>query len=121
MSNFSNNNKSAWHRSSIPWNISSNTSKNIDASDWNISPNKPYNSLNPSKKVDGHGKKSYLEDDPVKIIGTRSPISCHESPIVQNIVIPNTSNYRENRPDHDRQNHRQHNFSCYQPQPGVQN
>ena len=121
MSNFSNKNKSARHRSSIPLNISSNTSKKIDASDWKSSPNKPYNSLNSSKKVDEHGKKSSLEDDPIKIIGTRPPISCHESPIGQNIVIPNTYNYWEKIPDNDWQNRSQHNFSYYQPQPGVQN
>ena len=46
--------------------------------------------LNPSKNIDEHGKQSSLEEDYVKIIGTRPPISCYVSPIGQNIVTPNT-------------------------------
>ena len=75
-----------------PWNSSSNTSKNIDVSDWNISSKQWYSSLNPSKNIDEHGKQSSLEEDSVKIIGTRPPISCHVSPIGQNIVVPNKNN-----------------------------
>ena len=78
------------------------------------------NSLHPFKNIDEHGKQSSLEDY-VKIIGTRPPIICHGSPIGQNIVIPNASHFRINRPYRDRKNYRQHNSSYYQPQPGVQN
>ena len=92
MSNFNNNNKSAWNSSSNSYNISSNTPKNIDASDWNSLSNKWYNSLNPSKNIHEHGKQSFLEDDSVKNIGTRPPIRCNKSPISQNIVIQNNKN-----------------------------
>ena len=37
MSNFNNNNKSAWNSPSNPWKSSLNTSKKIDTSDWNSS------------------------------------------------------------------------------------
>ena len=80
-----------------------------------------YSSLNTSKNIDEHDKQLYLEEYYVKTIGARPPISCHESPIGQNIVIPNTSHFRENRPDHDQKNCRQHDSSYYQPQPGLQN
>ena len=87
MSNFNNNNKSACNSSSNPWNISSNNFTNIYASDWNISSKKWYSSLNTSKNIDEHCKHSSSEEDFVKIICTRPPISCHEPPIGQNMVI----------------------------------
>ena len=62
-----------------------------------------------------------LRKYPVKILGTRPPISCHVSPIGQNVVIPNTNSFSEKRPDHNRQNRRQHDYSYYQPQPALQN
>ena len=86
--------KNAWNFSSNPWNISSKYSKKIDASYCNSFSNKWYNPLNPSKNIDEHGKHSSLEDYSVKIIGTRPPINCHESPIGKNIAIPNTSRFR---------------------------
>ena len=119
MSNFNNNNNSACNSSSNPWNISSNTFKNIDASDWNNLSKKWYSSLNSSKNIDEHGKNSSLEEDSVKIVGTRRPISFHESPIGQNIVIPNKNCSREKRLYHDRKNCRQHDSFYYQPQHGV--
>ena len=121
MSNFNNNNKSAWNSSSNPWKNLSNTSKNIYASDWNSLSKKWYSSLNPSKNIDEHGKQSSLEEDSVKIIGTRPPISCHVSTIGQNLLIPNTNRFSEKIPDHDQQNHRQHYSSYYQAQPAVKN
>ena len=39
------------------------------------------------KNIDKHGKQSYLEEDPVSIIGTRPAIGSHVSFIGQNIVI----------------------------------
>ena len=60
----------------------------MDESAWNSSSNQWNISSDPSKNIDEHGKKSSLEDDPVKIIGTRPPISFHVSTIAQNIVIP---------------------------------
>ena len=45
------------------------------------------------KNIYEHGKQSSLEEDSVKIIGSRSPIRCHVSPIGQNIVIPNTNGF----------------------------
>ena len=107
-SKFNNNNKSTWNHSSNLWNISSNTSKNIDARDWNRSSNQWYSSLNPSKNIDEHVKQSSLEEDPVIFIGTRPPISCRESSIGQNIVIPNTNHFKGKVPDRDRQNSIQH-------------
>ena len=79
MSKFNNNNKSARNSSSKPQNSSSNTSKDIDTSDWNSLSNKWYSSLNPSKNIDKLGKKLSLEEYSVKIIGTRPPISCNVS------------------------------------------
>ena len=93
----------------------------IDASKWNSLSNKWYSSLSPSKRIDEHGKKSSLEEDSVRIIGARPPISCHLSPIGQNVVIPNSNCFREERPDHDQKNYRQHNSFYYQPQQAVQN
>ena len=54
-------------------------------------------------------------------MGTRTPISCHESPIGKNIIIPNKNRSRERIPDHDRKNCRQHDSLYYQPQHGVPN
>ena len=121
MSNFNNNNKSAWNSSSNQWNISSETSKNIDKSAWNSSSNKWNSSLNPSKNIDEHGKQSSLEEDSVKIIGTRPPTSYHVSPIVQNIVISNKNRFSEKIPDHNWQNFRQHDSLYYQPKPALKN
>ena len=120
MCNFNNNNKSACNSLSNPWTSPSKTSKNIDASGCNSSSNKWYSSLNPYKNIDEHGKKSYLKYDSVEIIDTRPPTSCHVSPIVQNIVIPNNNCFRERIPDNDRKNCRQNDSSYHQPQPTVQ-
>ena len=60
--------------------------------------------LNPSKNTDEHVKSSSLEEDYVKIIGNRPLISCHVSPIGQNIVIPNKIFSVRKLPDHNRQN-----------------
>ena len=79
MSNYNNNYKIAWKISSNPWNSSSNPSKNIDESAWNSSSNQWNSSSNPSKNIYEHGKQSSLEEDSVKIIGNRPPISCHVS------------------------------------------
>ena len=95
MSNFNNNNKILWNSSSNLWNISSNPSKNIDEIAWNSSSNQWNSSLNPSKNIDEHGKQSSLEEDSVKIIGTRPPISFYVSPIDQNKVIPSTNCFIE--------------------------
>ena len=121
MSNFNNNNKRACKSSSNSWKISSNPSIKIDEIAWNSSSNQWKNSLNPSKNIDEHGKQSSLEEDSVKIIGTRPPISFYVSPIVQNTVIPNTIFFIEKRSDHNRQTCRQHNYLYYQPQSAVQN
>ena len=80
MSNYNNNNKSAWNSSS-----------------------------NPSKNINKHGKQSYLEEDSVIIIGIRPEISSHMSPIGQNIVIPKTNRFSEKRPDHNWKYRGQHN------------
>ena len=66
-------------------------------------------------------KQSYLEDYSIIIIGPRPPISCHVSPICQNIVIPKTNRFSEKGPDHNRQSCRQHDFLYYQPQPSIHN
>ena len=77
--------------------------------------------INPPKTIDEHIKQSSLEEDSNKIIGTRTPISCHVLPIGQYIVISNTNGFSEKIPDHNRKNCRQHDSSYYQPQPTVQN
>ena len=77
--------------------------------------------IKPFQKILIKMEKQSLEDDCVKIIGTRPPISCNVSPIGQNIVIPNTNRFSEKRPDHNRQTCGQHDSSYYQPQPAVQN
>ena len=74
-----------------------------------------------SKNIDEYGKQSSLEEDSVKIIGTRPKISYHESPIGQTIEIQNPNRFREKWPDNDRKNCRQHDYLYYQPQHGVQN
>ena len=68
-----------------------------------------------------HGKQSSLEEDSIKIIGTRPPISFRVSPIGQDIVIPNTNCFIEKIPDHNQRTRIQHDYSYYQPQPAVQN
>ena len=87
LSNFNNNNKSAWNSSSNPWNSSLNPSTNIDESEQNSSSNQWNSSSNPSKNIDEHGKKSSLDKDSIRIVGTGTPISSDVSPIGQNIVI----------------------------------
>ena len=47
--------------------------------------------IKPLQKNYEHGKQSPLEEDSVRIIGTRPKISSHVSPIGQNIVIPKTN------------------------------
>ena len=93
--------------------------QNIGESARNSSPNKYNSSLNPSKNIDKHGKKASLEEDSIKIIGTRPPISCHVSPIGQSILILNKNQFSVKRPENNQQNCRQHNSSYYQPQPEV--
>ena len=92
ISNYYSNNKSSWNSPSIP-----------------------------SKKIDEHDKQSSLEEDTVRIIGTRPSISSHLSPIVQNIIIPKTNHFSEKRPDHDWQYRGQHDSLYYQPQPDIHN
>ena len=57
--------------------------QNIDEIARNSSSNRCNSSLNPSKKINEHGKQSSLEEDSVKIIDTRQQISFHVSPIIQ--------------------------------------
>ena len=92
MSNYKNNNRSAWNSSS-----------------------------NPSKNIDENGKQSSLEEYYVRIIGTRLPISSHVSPTGQNIVFPKTYRFSKKRPDHNWKSCGQHDYSYYQPQPYIQN
>ena len=68
-----------------------------------------------------HGKQSSLEEDSIKIIGARSPISFCVSPIGQDIVIPNPNCFIEKIPDHNQKTRIQQDYSYYQPQPAVQN
>ena len=51
--------------------------------------------ITPPPKIDEHGKQSSLEEDSIKIIGTRPPISFHVLHIVQHIVITNTNGFSE--------------------------
>ena len=118
MTNYINNNKSEWNSSSKPWNISSNPSKNIDESAWNSSSNQCNSSSNTPKNIDEHSKQSSTEEESFRIIGTRPPISCHVSPISQNIVIIKIVFWKK-RLKHNRQSLGQHDSSYYQPQPTI--
>ena len=62
-----------------------------------------------------------MAEDSVKIIGTRPPISCHVSPIGQNIVITKKNRCSENIPDHNRHSPRKYDSLYYQPQPAMHN
>ena len=121
MSNYNNNNKSAWNSSSNPWNSSSDLSKNIDKSECKSSSNPWNSSSNPSRNIDEHSKQSSLEEGSVIIIGTRPPISCHVSPIGQNIVIPNRNCSSEKRAYHNRKSCGQHDSLYYQPRTAIHN
>ena len=121
MYNLNNNNKSACYSSSFPWNSSSKNFQKCWCNWLEKFIKKWYSSLNPSKNIYEHGKQSYSEEDSFKIIGIRPTISCHVSPIGQNIVIPNTNSFNEKILDHNRKNCRQHDSSYYQPQSAVKN
>ena len=55
------------------------------------------------------------------MIGTNSAISTRFSPIVINIVIPQTNIFGERKTDHNWKSHGQHNSSYYQPKPAKYN
>ena len=77
--------------------------------------------ITPPPKIDEHGKQSSLEEESIRIIGTRPPISFHVLHTGQHIVITNTNGFSEKIPYHNRKNCRQNDSSYYQPQPTVQN
>ena len=61
--------------------MSNNNNNNNNRSEWN-------SSSNTYKKINEHGKNSFLEEVSVRNIGTRPDIFSHVSPIGQNKVTP---------------------------------